>query len=137
MIILPVKSMGRTVMTSDFVSLNSIFFINIYLNVQVNILGGILKYENESWEAVKEQFQAEIIRRGEEATKLAGSILDVSQDGYYNTQKCIADFEKVRFFVVTNKGSNYKKRPKIFEFTLTSGHLQNCHSPTQPQLKLE
>ena len=131
MIILPVKSMGRTVMTSDFVSLNSIFFINIYLNVQVNILGGILKYENESWEAVKEQFQAEIIRRGEEATKLAGSILDVSQDGYYNTQKCIADFEKVRFFVVKNKGSNYNF---FLEFAPISGHLQNCHSPTQTQV---
>ena len=73
---------------------------------------------------MKEQFQAEIIRRGEEATKLAGSILDVSQDGYYNTQKCIADFEKVRFCYKQEK--QLKKRPKMLEFALTSGHLQNC-----------
>ena len=29
----------------------------------------------------------------------AGSILYVSQDGYYNTKKCIADFEKVNIFI--------------------------------------
>ena len=63
------------------------------------ILGGILKYDNASWEVQKENYQDEIKRRGEEVAKKAGSTLDVSTDGYYNTQKCIADFEKVSFFL--------------------------------------
>ena len=58
-------------------------------------MGGILKYNDESWSAVKDHYQAEIQSKGEDAAKLAGSILDVSKDGYYNTQKCTADFEKV------------------------------------------
>ena len=58
-------------------------------------MGGILKYNDESWTAVTGSYQAEIKSKGEDAARLAGSILDVSKDGYYNTQKCIADFEKV------------------------------------------
>ena len=58
-------------------------------------MGGILKYNDESWTAVKGSYQAEIKSKGEDAARLAGSILDVSKDGYYNTQKCTADFEKV------------------------------------------
>ena len=61
-------------------------------------MGGILRYDDESWEGVKEEFSREI-KRGEEAARRAGSILDVSQDGYYNTKKCIADFEKVSIYL--------------------------------------
>ena len=67
--------------------------------MQVTVLGGILRYDDESWEGVKEEFSTEIKRRGEEAARRAGSILDVSQDGYYNTKKCIADFEKVSIYL--------------------------------------
>ena len=62
-------------------------------------MGGIVRYDDESWEGVKEEFSTEIKRRGEEAARRAGYILDVSQDGYYNTKKCIADFEKVNIFI--------------------------------------
>ena len=62
-------------------------------------MGGILKYNEESWAVAKDQYRAEIKSKGEEAAKLAGSILDVSKDGYYNTQKCISDFEKVSLLV--------------------------------------
>ena len=57
-----------------------------------------MKYDDASWEVQKENYQDEIKRKGEEVAKKAGSTLDVSTDGYYNTQKCIADFEKVSFF---------------------------------------
>ena len=78
---LPVKSDGRTAMTSDFVS----------------VLDGILRYNDESWDKLKTSaaVQADIERLGEERARRAGVILDVSQDGYYCSEKCIEDFVKV------------------------------------------
>ena len=78
---LPVKSDGRTAMTSDFVS----------------VLDGILRYNDESWDKLKTSaaVKADIERLGEERARRAGVILDVSQDGYYCSEKCIVDFVKV------------------------------------------
>ena len=87
---LPVKSLGRTCMTSDF----------------VNILDGVLRYSDSAWEALKEteEVAAEIKKQGEERARRAGVILDVSQDGYYNSQKCVADFVKVsKLFFLLNQ----------------------------------
>ena len=56
----------------------------------------MLKYENRPWEEVKEKYQALINSKGEEAARRAGSVLDVSKDGYYNTKMCVEDFMKVR-----------------------------------------
>ena len=84
---LPVKSMGRVVMTSDFVT----------------VLGAMLQYEDGPWEAVKERYQELIKSKGEEAARRAGSILDVSKDGYYNTKMCVEDFMKVSFKEFINK----------------------------------
>ena len=74
------KSQGRTVMTSDFVT----------------ILDGFLKYNDEAWESIKDTpaMKAEIALRGEKRARRCGSVLDVSSDGYYNVTKCVADFEK-------------------------------------------
>ena len=76
--VLPTKSMGRTVMTSDFVSIKD----------------GFLRYNDEVWEEVKnsEDVRDEIIRVGEERARRAGSILDVTVDGYYNSDRyCVSD----------------------------------------------
>ena len=78
---LPVKSAGRTVMTSDFVT----------------VFDGFVRYSDEVWEKIKnrEDVQLEIKKKGDERSRRAGCILDVSADGYYNGPKCVADFEKV------------------------------------------
>ena len=90
---LPAKSLGRTVMTSDFVT----------------VLEGVVRYNDEAWESVRkdEISQTEISRRGEETARRAGSILDVSTDGYYNTKKCIADFEKASDIIAVNYNGKY------------------------------
>ena len=79
---LPVKSQGRTVMTSDFVT----------------ILDGILIYSDKVWEKVKEreEVKEEIKKHGEERARKAGVIPDVATDGYYNSELCLKDFLKVR-----------------------------------------
>ena len=79
---LPVKSLGRTVMTSDMVT----------------ILDGPLEYKTEIWEELKktEEMKEEIKKKGEARARRAGVILDVATDGYYNSEKCVADFLKVR-----------------------------------------
>ena len=68
----------------------------------VTILDGILRYNDETWEALKEreEVKADIKKKGEERTRRAGMILDVSADGYYNSEKCVADFVKVCFVSV-------------------------------------
>ena len=73
--------MGRTVMTSDFVTL----------------LDGPLSYNDSAWDLLKEKAEVknEIKKQGEDRTRRAGVILDVSTDGYYNSEKCVKDFEKV------------------------------------------
>ena len=78
---LPVKSQGRTAMTSDFVT----------------ILDGPLRYTDEVWEEIKEkeEVQEEIRRYGEDRARKAGVILDVATDGYYNAELCLKDFLKV------------------------------------------
>jgi hypothetical protein len=77
----PHKSQGRTVMTSDY----------------VDVLHGVLRYDDEAWERVKkdDDIQNEINKVGEERARRAGTILDISQDGYFNVEKCIPDFKKV------------------------------------------
>ena len=55
----------------------------------------MLRYENKPWENVKDKYQALIKSKGEEAARKAGSVLDVSKDGYYNTKLCVEDFMKV------------------------------------------
>ena len=88
---LPVKSDGRTAMTSDFVT----------------ILDGILTYNDEAWDALKD---SEIVKNdiemlGEDRARRAGVILDVSSDGYYNSEKCIQDFVKVRVVLFRSEWS--------------------------------
>ena len=63
---LPVKSQGRTAMTSDFVT----------------ILDGPLRYTDEVWEEIKEkeEVQEEIRRYGEDRARKAGVILDVATE---------------------------------------------------------
>ena len=34
--------------------------------------------------------------KGESRTRRAGSILDITSDGYYKTDRCLADFTKVK-----------------------------------------
>ena len=81
---LPVKSQGRTAMTSDFVT----------------ILDGPLEYCAAVWETLKETeaIKEEIEKYGEGRVRRAGAILDVSADGYYNSELCLKDFLKVDFF---------------------------------------
>ena len=78
---LPVKSDGRSAMTSDFVT----------------VLDGILRYDDDSWEMLKNQeYPKKLIKQlGEERARRAGVILDVASDGYYTAVKCVPDFEKV------------------------------------------
>ena len=78
---LPVKSQGRTVLTSDFVT----------------IVDGVLRFNDLVWERKKNDLdiKLEIAQKVEERAKRAGTILDVSSDGYYNSTKCVYDFEKV------------------------------------------
>ena len=77
----PPKSQGRTVMTSDFVT----------------ILDGFLSFKDDSWNSLKltPEYREEISKHGERRAKRGGSVLDVSVDGYYDGKKCIPDFEKV------------------------------------------
>ena len=77
----PHKSQGRTVMTSDF----------------IDVVDGFLEYDDEAWSEVKnlEEMKEEIASVGEARARRAGSILDVSKDGYYNTEICVTDFRKV------------------------------------------
>ena len=78
---LPVKSDGRTVMTSDFVT----------------VVDGIVRYNDEVWETLKDDpaTEDEIKGVGDERARRAGVILDTANDGYYRTASCIPDFEKV------------------------------------------
>ena len=64
----------------------------------VSVCDGVVRYNDEAWEVVKQQeeVKAEIKKKGEERTRRAGSILDITVDGYYNGAKCVADFEKVK-----------------------------------------
>ena len=89
---LPVKSAGRTVMTSDF----------------VNVLDGFVRYKDDVWEELKqeENVKADIKKMGEECARRAGSILDVSKDGYYNAPKCTTDFEKVSLIILVSLPSS-------------------------------
>ena len=82
---LPVKSQGRTAMTSDFVT----------------ILDGPLRYSDAVWEDLKESedVKEEIKNYGEERVRRAGVILDVATDGYYNSELCLKDFLKVNLFI--------------------------------------
>ena len=77
----PPKSQGRTVMTSDFVT----------------ILDGFLRYNDEEWDRIKDdpEIQEEIEAFGEMRARRAGSVLDVSSQGYYNVNLCVPDFMKV------------------------------------------
>ena len=79
---LPVKSDGRTVMTADFVT----------------VLDGPLGYNADVWEIVKQRddMKQKVAKLGEERARRAGSILDVSTDGYYNGNKCREDFLQVK-----------------------------------------
>ena len=93
---LPVKSDGRTVMSSDFVT----------------VLGGILRYSDDAWEAAQEdpEVAAQIKELGEERARRAGAVLDVSSDGYYTSEKCRKDFNKVClliYFINTSKIHNH------------------------------
>ena len=78
---LPVKSDGRTVMTSDFVT----------------VVDGIVRYNDEVWETLKDDpaIEEEIKDVGDARARQAGVILDTVNDGYYRTASCIPDFEKV------------------------------------------
>ena len=72
-------------------------------------MDGVLRYNDEAWETVKEreEIKAEIKGRGEERARRARAILDVSTDGYYNAAKCIADFRKVGIlFKYNNLGTS-------------------------------
>ena len=42
---------------------------------------------------------------GEDRARRAGVILDVSSDGYYNSEKCIQDFVKVRVVLFRSEWS--------------------------------
>ena len=62
----------------------------------VTVLDGVLAYNDEAWEMKKKlpEVKAEIDRLGEFRARKAGAILLTSQDGYYNHDRCIKDFEK-------------------------------------------
>ena len=96
----PVKSPGRTVMTSDFVT----------------IVGGVVRYNDNTWNDLKneESTKAEIKKRGEERVRRAGSILDVSVDGYYNSEKCTADFVKVNGFMTIETQALFRQLYSTF-----------------------
>ena len=81
----PSKSQGRTVMTSDF----------------LEPIGGFLEYNDDIWAEMKstDEVQQEIRdlgggEKGECRARRAGSILDVTSDGYYNAKLCKEDFVK-------------------------------------------
>ena len=77
----PAKSQGRTVMTADFAT----------------ILDGFLQFNDAEWDAIKDtpEVKDEIKQIGERRARRVGSVLDVSSQGYYNTERCLPDFEKV------------------------------------------
>ena len=78
---LPVKGDGRTVMTSDFVT----------------VVDGILRYNDRAWENIRnDPDTAALVKElGEERARSAGVILDSASDGYYTAEKCIPDFVMV------------------------------------------
>ena len=78
----PHKSQGMAVMTSDY----------------VDIVHGVLRYSDEAWVEAKEEeeVKAEIAKYGEDRARKAGTVLDTSKDGYFNVEKCIPDFKKVK-----------------------------------------
>ena len=89
----PSKSQGRTVMTADF----------------LEPISGFLEYKDDVWSELKntEKVQQEIRElgggeKGECRARRAGSILDVSSDGYYNTNRCKEDFLKAVQIVKAN-----------------------------------
>ena len=99
----PSKSQRRTVMTSDF----------------VDSVSGFLEYKDSVWNELKvliichfghfflpnlyqetEEIKQEIQTlgkgiKGESRARRAGSILDITTDGYYTVNSCLPDFEKV------------------------------------------
>ena len=62
----------------------------------ITVLDGLLAYNDEAWAVKKEDpaVKLEIERLGEYRARKAGSIMLTSVDGYYNHDKCVADFEK-------------------------------------------
>ena len=76
----------------------------------VNVLDGFVRYKDDVWEELKQEddVKADIKKMGEECARRAGSILDVSTDGYYNARKCTTDFEKVsRILLVSLPSSTF------------------------------
>ena len=74
---LPVKGDGRTVMTSDFVT--------------------VVDGNDRAWENIRnDPDTAALVKElGEERVHRAGVILDTASDGYYTAEKCIPDFVMV------------------------------------------
>ena len=99
----PSKSQGRTVMSSDF----------------IDSVAGFLEYKDSVWDELKvlkffnfghlfspnshqetEEIKQEIQSLGkgiksECRARRAGSILEITTDGYYTVSRCLPDFEKV------------------------------------------
>ena len=91
---LPAKSEGRTVMTSDFVT----------------VLDGILRFNDDTWkdEKLRDDMIDKIDQLGEERARRAGAVLDVSKDGYYTSEKCIPDFLQAADIIEANHKGKYK-----------------------------
>ena len=91
----PPKGAGVTVMTSDFFSEKD----------------GIVAYDDPVWEVVKRQpeIAAAIAKdpNKEWVLRRAGSVLNVSSDGYYERNRFLADVEKTLKIIQLNYGGEF------------------------------
>ena len=87
----PPKSLGQTIMTSDFLT-ESFGFVNLS--------------KEELTEAKKGPYKHLFEEKTEMRSRKAGSILNVSKDGYYDHKQMIKDFEKCHHIVMMKTGLN-------------------------------
>ena len=92
----PPKSQGATVMTSDFFSEKD----------------GFLAYSDAAWEIKKREPEIaaalEKDTRKEAFLRRAGSVLNVSTDGYYEGGRFLADIEKAMDVIDKNSGGEFR-----------------------------
>jgi hypothetical protein len=71
---------------------------------------GLLRYADAAWEIKKQdpEMQAKIAATSEEAARRAGSVFNVSTEGYYNSEKFLEDVDKACDIVDLNSGGERK-----------------------------
>jgi len=112
----------------------------------MGVLDGIVRYNDEAWQVKKEEadVKAEIAKLGEERARRAGDILDTSQDGYYNSKKCVENFEKACDIIEANHKGKYKPIFKLDHSPIHSAYADDAlraermnvrHGGKQPKMR--